>query len=63
VTEHRSRWLNILLILILAYILAAIIGWLVEGLLWLFAIAATLFVLTILWVVYRTGRRRGRHVR
>lgn len=62
-TDHRSRWLNILLILILAYILAAIIGWIVEGLLWLSAIAATLFVLTILWVVYRTGQRRGRHVR
>jgi uncharacterized membrane protein len=63
VTQHRSRWLNVLLTLILIYIALAIIGWAVEGLLWLLALAAALFALTILWVVYRAGQHRGRRTR
>jgi hypothetical protein len=48
--------LAFLLILIIAWIVVGIIGFVVHGLFWLFVIACVLFVLTIIGGVYRRGR-------
>lgn len=52
--------LSIILFLIILYIVAGIIGFVVHGLFWLFIVAAVLFVLTILSSFFNAGRRRGR---
>lgn len=62
-TQPRSRRPNLLLTLILVCVVLAITGWLIEALLWLFFAAVALFILTLAWMIYRTGQRRGRRVR
>ena len=49
--------LAFLLILIIVWIVAGIIGFVVHGLFWLFVIACVLFLLTIVGGVYGRGRR------
>jgi hypothetical protein len=46
----------LLLILVIAWIVIGIIGFVVHGLFWLFIIACVLFLLTILGSVFRRGR-------
>lgn len=58
--ERSSRWLNLFLLIVLACIVAGIIGWVVKGLLWLFIIAAVVFVAVVVGSAYGVGRRRGR---
>ncbi len=55
--------LAFLLVLIIAWIVIGIIGFVVHGLFWLFIIACVLFLLTILGGVYRRGRRSNTKTR
>jgi uncharacterized membrane protein len=48
--------LAFVLILIIAWIVLGIIGFVVHGLFWLFVIACVLFVLTLAGSIYRRGR-------
>ena len=41
--------MGILITLLVIWLLLAILGVVIEGLLWLLAVAAVLFVLTIVW--------------
>jgi hypothetical protein len=52
--------LSFILILIIIFIVAGIIGFVVKGLFWLFVIAAILFAITILAGIFGAGRRSGR---
>lgn len=49
--------LALLLFLILLWIVAGIIGFVVHGLFWLFIVACALFVLTLLGAAFTRGRR------
>ena len=55
--------LALLLILVIAWIIIGIIGFVVHGLFWLFVIACVLFVITILSSVFRRGRRTASRTR
>lgn len=46
----------LILVLVIAWIVAGIIGFVVHGLFWLFVIACVLFVATVLGAVYWRGR-------
>lgn len=52
--------LAFVLLLILAWVVLGIIGFVVKGLFYLFVIACILFALTILGSVFRGGARRNR---
>lgn len=52
--------LSLILVLIIIFIAAGIIGFVVKGLFWLFIIAAILFVVTLLASFFGAGHRRGR---
>jgi uncharacterized RDD family membrane protein YckC len=52
--------LTIFLIALVAYIVIGIIGFAVHGLLWLFVIAAVLFVGHLVFVGYRRGATHAR---
>ncbi|MGF7238244.1 MAG: hypothetical protein ACQSGP_25265 [Frankia sp.] len=52
--------LAVVLIFILVYVVLGIIGFVVDGLLWLFVIALILFLATVAGSIYRAGRVRGR---
>lgn len=54
--------LSLLLFLILIWIVAGIVGFVVEGLFWLFILACVLFAVTLLTAGYRHGRL-ARHPR
>ncbi len=49
--------LAFLLILIIAWIVLGLVGFVVHGLFWLFIIACVLFLLTIFGGAFRHGRR------
>jgi hypothetical protein len=49
--------LALILFLILAWVVLGLIGFVVEGLFWLFLIACVLFVLTIFFGGWRTHSR------
>jgi hypothetical protein len=49
--------LTIFLAALIVYIVLGIIGFVVHGLIWLFVIAAVLFVLHLVFVGYRRGSR------
>jgi hypothetical protein len=49
--------LALILILIIAWMIVGIVGFVVHGLFWLFVIACVLFVATVLGGVFRRGRR------
>jgi hypothetical protein len=51
--------LTLFLIALIIYIALGIIGFVVKGLLWLFVIAAVLFVLHLVFMGYRRGRVRS----
>lgn len=53
--------LSLVLILIIIFIAAGIIGFVVHGLFWLFILAAILFALTIVFGLMSAGQRRERH--
>lgn len=48
--------LTLLLLLVLAWIVIGIIGFVVHGLFWLFVIACVLFLLTLLSGAFHRGR-------
>ena len=52
--------LTIFLIALIIYIALGIIGFVVHGLIWLFVIAAILFVAHLIMLGYRGGRTRAR---
>ncbi|HVS58620.1 MAG TPA: hypothetical protein VHD60_02655 [Candidatus Saccharimonadales bacterium] len=52
--------LSIILLLIIIFIAAGIIGFVVHGLFWLFILAAVLFALTIVFGLMTAGSRRER---
>ncbi len=52
--------LTFLLVLLIIWIVAGIIGFVVHGLLWLFAIACVLFVLTLVAGAVHRGRSSAR---
>lgn len=52
--------LTVVLALIIIYIIAGIVGFVVHGLFWLFIVAALLFIATIAASGMRAGRRRRR---
>ena len=51
--------LTIFLAALIVYIAIGIIGFVVHGLIWLFVIAAILFVAHLVFVGYRSGSRRS----
>ena len=52
--------LTFFLIAVIVYIALGIIGFAVKGLLWLFVIAAVLFVGHLIFVGYRRGSQRAK---
>ncbi len=52
--------LTFFLIALIIYIALGIIGFVVHGLIWLFVIAAVLFVGHLIFVGYRRGSQRAR---
>lgn len=52
--------LSLILILIIIFIAAGIIGFVVHGLFWLFVIALVLFIITVLASFFGAGHKRGR---
>lgn len=52
--------LSLILLLIIIFIAAGIIGFVVEGLFWLFIIAVILFAITIISGIFSAGRHRER---
>ena len=55
--------LALLLLLILAWVVLGIIGFVVHGLFWLFIVACVLFLLTLVGGGFRRGRTSGRRTR
>lgn len=53
--------MGILITLLVIWLVLAILGAVIEGLFWLLAIAAVLFVATLVWglITRKNGRRRG----
>jgi len=49
--------LTFILILIIAWIVLGIVGFVVHGLFWLFVVACVLFLATVVGGIYRRGRR------
>lgn len=56
----QARALNVLFLIVLACVVAGIVGWVVHGLLWLFVIALVVFILAVLGWAYRIGAVRTR---
>lgn len=54
------RAMTFFLFLVLAAVILGIIGWVVKGLLYLFAIGVVVFVLSVFVFGVRLGRRRTR---
>ena len=52
--------LALILFLVIVYIAIGIIGFVVHGLIWLFAVAIVLFILTLAFSVFTRGRRSGK---
>lgn len=52
--------LSLILVLIIIFIAAGIIGFVVHGLFWLFVIALVLFIITVLASFFGAGHKRGR---
>lgn len=52
--------LTLILVLIIAYIVMGIVGFVMAGLFWLFILACVLFVITILGSFFTAGGRRAR---
>lgn len=53
--------LALLLLVVLACVVAGIVGFVVHGLFWLFVIACVVFVLSALGGAFGRGRLSGRH--
>jgi hypothetical protein len=56
VLDGGERMLAFLLFLLIVWIVVGIIGFVVNGLFWLFIVACVLFVLTLLGGVFGRGR-------
>jgi membrane protein implicated in regulation of membrane protease activity len=52
--------LALILFLILLYVAAGIVGFVIKGLLWLFVVACVLFAVTLVVGGVRAGRRSAR---
>lgn len=52
--------ITLILILIIAYIVMGIVGFVMSGLFWLFILACVLFVITILASFFTAGGRRAK---
>lgn len=52
--------LSLILLLIIIFIAAGIVGFVVKGLFWLFIIAVILFAITVISGLFGAGQRRGR---
>ena len=57
--RYEPEVLTFFLAALILYIVLGIIGFVVHGLIWLFVIAAVLFVLHLVFVGYRRGSRGG----
>jgi hypothetical protein len=53
--------LTVFLIAVIVYIILGIIGFAVHGLIWLFVIAALLFVAHLVFIGFRRGKQRAAH--
>jgi hypothetical protein len=51
--------LTVFLIALIIYIVLGIIGFAVHGLIWLFVIAAVLFVAHLVFISFRRGKQRA----
>jgi hypothetical protein len=51
--------LTVFLIALIVYIILGIIGFAVHGLIWLFVIAAVLFVGHLIFITFRRGNQRA----
>lgn len=53
--------LTVFLVGLIIYMVLGIIGFAVHGLIWLFVIAAILFVAHLVFISFRSGSRRATH--
>jgi membrane protein implicated in regulation of membrane protease activity len=58
----EAAMLALILFLILIYVAAGIVGFVIKGLLWLFVLACVLFAVTLVVGGVRAGRRSARRI-